>query len=397
MDGKWSENLIGINVRKYLFILLCFALLFYSILNKFKIHALYISLGILIIFIFWAIIIPIIYGIDFKYSFSEASPLLGFMLIPYFVNLFKKNVSYWIFTRNFILVLAVLNCLIHIVIVFGFYNSLFDLLSSKFLNIVDPERLGAISLTFSVDETRVVWTGSIFFLIVFSRAFFIEKKNYFLQFILLSLSIATLLITSSRGFYFSIVISILLVFLLRYSNLLNTKKSFYFGTVLLVTLSIIVNSTPMAKYFLELIGWTRSISDDTRLLQASALFGEILNHPLFGKGFGATTLNFPRPIDEPYSFELYLLSLVMKIGVMGCILSWFLYFIFRNYFSNITSNIVNINIKSIQSQYVFLFSSIIFISGGNPYLLNSAGFIFTLYIAIEYAIFNENNAVNCFI
>ncbi len=391
VDGRWSENLIGINVRKYLFIAIFILFLIYTAFNKIKRYVFLISLPIAILFTVWALLIPSIYDTDLKYSTIEAFPLFGFMLLSFSVIFFKRNIPCWLFIRNFIFILSAVNCFIHLIIVLGFYFDQFNFLSISYLDFVDPERLGSISLTFSEEETRIVWTGSIFFLIVFSKAFFSEKKNYFLQFTLLSLSASTLIITSSRGFYIGIIISLILIFFMKITKLFDDRKNLYIGTVFLIIFSMFVTAAPISTYFFDLVGWTRSISDETRVTQGAALFDEILNYPIFGKGFGATTINFPRPINEPFSFELYLLSLVMKVGLFGSFFCWLIYFLFRYYFDGPKSEKNCFVVGRIRSQYTFLFVAIIIISSSNPYLLNSAGFLFIFYIANDYAIFNQNN------
>ncbi|SCZ67368.1 O-antigen ligase family protein [Thiohalomonas denitrificans] len=119
-------------------------------------------------------------------------------------------------------------------------------------------------------------------------------------------------------------------------------------------------------------------SDSIRLQQAPALLDTWLDAPFLGNGLGAYNPDLVRSHNEPYSYELQLLSLLPKFGVIGVTI--------------ILAGLLAVGYVLVQGKARWaIFIGALTLSAGifNPYLFNSN--IAILYAAIYLAFLTSRN------
>lgn len=138
--------------------------------------------------------------------------------------------------------------------------------------------------------------------------------------------------------------------------------------IILATLSLLVGWEFVSTRFSpETIG----VSDEIRHEQASALTDLWLRAPFFGHGLGAYNAALIRSAQEPYSYELQLLSFLPKLGVVG------LFFLMIPASLGLLFLVMTRNFLALS-----LVSLLLLVSAFNPYMLNSSMALFYAFIGI---------------
>ena len=142
----------------------------------------------------------------------------------------------------------------------------------------------------------------------------------------MTLILCTLLLalvaSRSRGMQLGFVAGFLLAGLLM-SRMLTKERLYSSLAVLLILTTVIVGST----YHKSQLRILRSFdmtepSNKDRFGDAPVLWEKFKEHPLWGNGFGTTIEGVVKSTENPYSFELVPLEVLMKLGVLGPIM-WF--------------------------------------------------------------------------
>jgi hypothetical protein len=134
---------------------------------------------------------------------------------------------------------------------------------------------------------------------------------------------------------------------------------------------------------------SRPGSDDIRFNQSSVLLTEFQGYPVFGKGMGATVSSIVRSEVAPYSFEQFMLSLLMKFGLVGVIL--FFYYCGLWVDAVERQSYVLLDPPGIKKYLTIFFLAVTIFSAStsNPYLFNFIGLYYLYFVTIEYGILTK--------
>lgn len=126
----------------------------------------------------------------------------------------------------------------------------------------------------------------------------------------------------------------------------------------------------------ELEGTKRS--NYTRVHQIKVLLAKWRERPLMGHGYGSYVKEYHGDEAAPYSYEMFLPALMMKIGIVG-ILVWFSFFAY----------VVSFFLKKYQSNRKYCYTALFIIfalllsTQFNPYLLNACGMGCLLFALLD--------------
>jgi hypothetical protein len=129
-------------------------------------------------------------------------------------------------------------------------------------------------------------------------------------------------------------------------------------------------------------------SDDTRFLQNTALTREFFKNPILGNGMGGFTKDVIRSPDLIFSYELQMLSFLMKFGVIG--FSLFVIFLFSFIYPVLKIGDWTTKIILISTYGIWIGANLF-----NPYLISSfAAVIFTAFICLSNLPSSEQSQLN---
>jgi hypothetical protein len=389
-SGFWSSN-IGLPVRKILFALLA-GLLVFKWFGREKCNT---DMDFLILLsitglIVWVGLIPLLHGIPSEYSVSDSLPLVGLLLIFISYDYFEHKPKIWENFSNILFWLTLVIGLIHILI---YTISLVDYTSAMevtglLISLLDPsagEGEGSSTVTIGMSPDgrfRVMWISSVFLLLsLYLSVKRLGKRQFITGIIGLLVSILAIYSTGTRGFVFGIVIGASQALFLYAVNkrFKPATHVLIFWGVLFLFLNVIILLPLYSPDFLSMIGTARSDSDHDRYEQIQSLFDAFTNHFVLGNGFGATA-NIVRSSDSPFSYEVSILALYMKLGIVGIALVWFIvYRLTCNIFSYFSIRPSEVKISIL---YGFV-SAFVVASNTNPYLSSFVGLGIILFIYYE--------------
>ena len=385
-NGRWSEAYLGFSVRKVL-LLLIFVILFITYINKRILRTeLRLVLVPIIAWLLWGVGIPLLEGTSLDQSFAESQVLFGFALYPLILSVVGLK-GYFKYINYVIFILSA-NALMHILLFISFLGVIpySDLILNYMYSFLNTYNDTSVNLSMSEHGVRAGWIGSAFLMlgIGFIPLSNLSRPQKYLFYILFCLA---LLITGLRGLIASLILSFVLAkFIVKYisgSNI-SIAVSVFFSILIGAALVAIASDPNM----MDNIGLSRSSSDQVRSEQTSLLLGEFLNYPIAGKGFGSTVSNFDRPEEATFAFEQYVLSLLMKTGLLGLcsliyyIYQWCIYFDIKSVLNRRSDR------RIILFYFLFMLLTIFIGSTSNPYLFNFVGFgyILILLIALKYCL-----------
>lgn len=379
-SGGWASH-FNIPFRKIIFAYI-FSFLFVIYLKKSNLkinHIIYLVIifGFLVV---WGFAIPLLHGVDFSHAIMDGQLFIGLLIIPFvgfFFVRYSKNFLYMGVLFRMLLLLAILHIFLYSVALWDLdiFLKIVDFLKSILESSWDVES-HSIYMGVVDGKVRVFWGGSIFLLMFFYMSFirFRESGGVFYLFI----SIFAIYCTSTRSIMISIVIYFFYFFGLKIlaGRYINSLKILFFSLfIVMQTFPVIIMADPQ---FLSAIGLGRDISDDIRYELVDVLKTMLIENPFMGNGLG-NSASIIRSESAPWSYELSIFALYMKIGLIGVVVLIFAFlFLFGNGVKLTEEN---------KWRYAALGSLILsynFCSNTNPFIFSFAGVIFISFFYVEY-------------
>jgi len=437
-NGKWSEVLMGFSFRKVIFFLLTVSLiLYFSIEKALREEVDYFLILLPMVFFFvWSLCIPLIYGRVFEYQYTgnydailtgfrspsslkdfifilnlsikESSVLIAFSTLPLIAVFFRNNCILWAYVKNIFFISLLLLMAIHLkfvsnLLICDYYQdyvcshimtaySLYDATSENALNLVRPIIYDQVTNTYLYRPLRFSIVSSIFMGVLVMFPIFINFRRLsskFVFFLIMLCVTVAIFYTGLRGMLLAGIFG-LIVFLFLRKNLQSFYDKIYRLVFIAITLAVSIVFIASSSNLLSYFGLARLGSDSIRYEQGYVLIGEIFKYPLFGNGFGSVIEGYQRL----FSFEQYILALVMKVGIVGLALfyiymkRWIEYYQIRDY-SSLS--------KEDKNRYIgntIGITSIFVLSASNPYLMNFVGFVFILFFVVDHSVLTSKNNSN---
>ena len=202
---------------------------------------------------------------------------------------------------------------------------------------------------------------------IFKKKF--EKKLLYLYLFILLIS---MLLTLSRAFWAETILMLGLCYIFE----ADSKRKLKTFIATFVSLSFLYFLTPVGDSINRVIesrfGSSANVnnvaSDHERLIQNLSLSNAFFDSPILGHGLGYYVPNMIRSVDTKYLYESQTLSMLMDIGVLGCVVFLLLLLIVifnqnRSIKSNVNSNFM-----------VLVFIGLWIFSGSvNPLLFGASG------------------------
>jgi hypothetical protein len=385
-SGAWS-GAIGIPVRKICFGILCVISSLYWISEKKHSGDTIAAIFFVIFFvIFWGLLIPSITNVAVENSILDIQSIIGVIFFPAIGSMVVSKCN-WDSAKKIIFSMLILLAALHIVFwIIGTYDNELGLQIAILLKLIlEPLRYDeetTILIGYLDNQYRVFWGSSVCLLAGFYMStqigskFFSTKKLF-----LMMLFVFAFFTTFTRGFLLAATLMLTVMACARF-GLYKIK----FGLVefaglgfmlFFITIPIIIFSDPS---ILAVIGLDRDVSDNLRAEQVQPLLAGFFSNFIFGKGFGAA-VEVIRSDNSPWLYELSILALFMKCGIMG-IANIILIFVLliKSEVKKITSKALKIQLLDL---YALLFA-VVFASNTNPYLFNFTGLGILLFIYIEF-------------
>ena len=393
--GSWSMEYFNVNLRFTFFALVCTTLLLNALIKSRTLRMLDLMIFIIGIlsFIFWIFILPVIYGIKLSYSIIDGTPffsmfLLTFLFVINIIKQKKEEISLYKKICKFVFILSIISAVMHLTIygLLRFFSESTYKIVYIVNNFFDPNYTGGIFVGLMPDDSyRVFWASSIFLTYGLYRSIgkIFDKINIH-SIVLLLIFLMAFIVTQTRSFILAIPIALVFSFAM---NFFIRKRSYSLNILLIIFTICLVTITFFLIIFLSpdairFLGLLREDSDIFRYIQIPSLLDSWYQSIFFGRGFGAEA-SVVRSALAPFSYEMSILALYMKVGILG-IFFMSLYFIYV-----IKSLLPSLDlIVSKRKEYIFLLSLIfssIFIFNTNPYLSNSVGVGFALLCCMEVA------------
>jgi hypothetical protein len=131
---------------------------------------------------------------------------------------------------------------------------------------------------------------------------------------------------------------------------------------------------------LQALDLGRNVSDDVRAVQFDSLFEAFKNSPFTGIGFGSNA-TFIRAPDTPYAYELSIVGLFMKIGIVGLVLACGVWAAVLNTFRQPGRFDKARQVASLYAMYFAFICSCFY----NPYIFGFFGTFFLLFVLYDYS------------
>lgn len=386
--GGWLL-ISGAPFRKYLFVLLVGGLAVHYLLQngKFEICDAAVWFLAAFFFILWGVFLPFLLGRNLALSFADCSPLLGLCIVPALTILYRDPAA-WQNSRRCIIIALNSLALIHVIVwILGTLSDEYGLNTvATMRSILEPnvnEADSALFIGYTADgRFRVHWGPSVFLLLgLYFAVENIRKAGLRLQTAFqILLQFLAIFSTQSRGFWIAILLAGGVYFV--GSIYLPQKKSMSHVCIAVLALfSLTFFLIPFySPEFLASVGLARDGSDDIRMEQVAPLLDQLLSHPIFGFGFGGG-VDMVRSDAAPYAYEVSILALYMKLGIVGVLVAYGLScllveFVLRDVpFSEF-------NKRQIALIYAAFFG-FIFAANTNPYLSNFFGMLIVTILLIE--------------
>lgn len=393
--GTWSTAFLHVDIRRIFYTVIC-ALLLISILGggaKIRfIDAMALALGI-VSFIVYVALLPWFHGINQLYSLIDATPAISMFILSW---LFLVQARHWGragvplyrgITRV-VFATTIFSAAAHIAIFVFLINLPKE--SYPYLDVMnrffDANESGSLYIGPMPDgSTRVFWISSLFvvFGLYYAVRNFIRSKSL-VSIVLAAMFIWTIYITQTRSLMIGLPLGTILGWVVH--RLLAPGRGSVLWTAVLIT-AILVSIT----FFLiigatmdipSLLGLGRGQSDEARSIQIRPLLEAWARSPFLGNGFGSHAA-MTRSNEAPFSYEMSILALYMKVGIVGAMLSC-LYFIYL-----IVSFVPERDVLASRSRELGALSGAVFIFcfafNTNPYLSNSVGVAIVFLCCIELA------------
>jgi hypothetical protein len=332
----------------------------------------------------WVFLLPLVYGQGITAAIKDSAPLLGACAIVLFFD--EKNIyPYWIRLRKIIFLSLILFLLLHVSLyVLGKFDIDEGVKFSEVLKYIwEPDNFTIEKFVFIIPNERGlrIYFGSSFLLLIglYFSFFYNEKYKNVKKMSLAILFTIGFIATDTRSLVLAAIIFFALVWILRnvrYGRKIGKK---YFSLLLALPLvGSLLLVTTVGSDVSTSGSFSRGESDLIRPQQMSGLLDGIISSPIIGRGFGAS-VDPVRNVDAPYSYELSILALYMKIGMAG--IAAVIIFL-TLYLYSFVPNICFKKNKKIIGIYA-LYCSIILASFYNPLLFGFFGTFFIAFICLE--------------
>jgi len=393
--GSWSRTYLSIDLRQTFFIFVCFLLLLNILVNSRTIRMVDCSVFIvgIVSFIIWIGLLPMLHGINQLYSIIDGVPIFSMFVVSWLFTINaikweKHDIAFYSKISNFVFTISIMSAVMHIVIyiLITFAPELGYALLTGIKIIFDSEEAGSIYIGPMPDGSiRVFWISSLFLVFgIYKSMHEIMHKINIKSIFLILIFLVAILITQTRSILLALPISAIFAFVIN-----SFIRQRFFSKV---GLSIIITAILASITFFQLagaspeiisfLGLSRGDSDEARFLQIGPLFDALTEHLFLGNGFGGQA-SVVRSTTSPFSYEMAILALYMKMGIFGALLTC-LYFIYLTV-SLLPSKYA---ITKRRKEFVALFIAIFiycFVFNTNPYLSNSVGVAIVLLFCIEMA------------
>ncbi len=392
--GSWSTAFLHFDIRRTFYALICVLLLISIISNGAKVRlidALVLAIGV-ISFIAYTLLLPWFNGTDQAYSIVDGTPAISMFILSW---LFLIQARHWQSSgvpvyRGIIRVVyltTIFSAAAHVVIFLLLINlpdqSYPDLaVINRFF---DAKESGSLYIGPMPDgSTRVFWISSLFVVFGLYCAVrdFVKSKSV-ISAALAILFVWTILITQTRSMILGLPIGTVFALLMQ-RFIVRRQRSLLSSALLVTTLLVSITflaveaSTGAAAF----IGVERGESDEGRSIQIRPLLEAWWESPIVGNGFGHHAV-MTRSGDAPFSYEMSILALYMKVGIVGAILSS-LYFMYLLMSLLQSDEVLTKRSKELSTLFgaVYIFC---FAFNTNPYLSNSVGVAIVFLCSIELA------------
>lgn len=381
---------LGLSTRKLLFALFCiFSAITYLLSGNSKpVPTLRSIVGLVSFILVWVVIIPLYFHGNIYYSITDASPLLaiGIFLIT---DDFARRDGIWVKIKTAVFYLLLVLVSLHILVYsISFLSPQLLEVTEGFLRLLWEPQDATVELF--VFLTRLdngvlrVYFGSSFLLFL-GLYFAVERhsspiRNCAIFRIFLALSVVfALWVTNTRSLLLSVVVFAFCLPLFK--RAIKRIQANFLSVALLIVAPFFLSFMLIPSFDPQLLahfGIAREGSDDLRADQFWPLFDAFLSSPLLGQGFGASAALI-RSEEAPFSYELSILALFMKIGIVGLL---FAVSILANSLNFLMPKKGNTFPKAIAPLYALYFSYI-FSCFFNPYMFGFFGTFFLLFILYE--------------
>lgn len=383
-SGAWSINILGVSLRKITYLLLLLMLIISIKEIKTFIYLLS-ALGFCLVF---GVFVPVLNDVNLAHSFAELFPFFGVLLCPIIaanINVFLR----WEIIKKYLLVLCVISATYHLLIWglglmhSGYIENIKQLLV-RFLTTNSEDAIDNIIIADTPDGLfRVLLPNSSILVIGFYLAIqrYLNKQSISILILAVYIFIA-LYSTWTRALYLSpfiIVLGLLLYKIFPFTLKLSALATYILFSLLIFTFVIMV-CILLQPDFLTMIGIASEGSDGIRFDQVNWIINTFMLNPLFGTGLGGHA-EFLRSEVAPWTYEMSLLSLIMKLGIVGC-LAFFVInsLIIPGYFVGFFNGK---RLSRCKVLWLYFSFSILVMFSTNPFMLSFPGVVIILFIICE--------------
>jgi len=376
-----------VSLRKLIFGLFgIFCILVFIAEKKTKTTQVMAIISTILFFIIWVLVIPIFTHGNLGHSISDALPLIGVSLLLVSYELSRRQAT-WENIKQIVHALLFVFAIIHIVLF-----SIFAILPETRLPVYFSlksfyQSQEVVFAAFTPIENGLsrVYFGSSFLLLIglyLSATRNLLSDRNFLKYLLIFIFCVAIYITNTRSLILGALIFGIFQFSFIYRlKIFNPSPTHFFLLLILpfiLSLALIPTINPQV---LRIIGIERGVSDEVRSNQFPSLVEEFISSPIVGKGFGSNAEFIVNP-NAPFSYELSLAALLMKIGVLGLVIVLALISYSLKMICTMTKD------KSILLPLLSLyglFFSFIMVSFYSPFMFGFFGTFFLLFLGYEFS------------
>jgi hypothetical protein len=393
-SGHWSD-VLGFSVRRLMLLVAAgYAILVWTAFFS-RVPRGFAAVAALLIFLgVWGFGIPVLKGIPLANALSDGQLFLGLLFGPALAHMVIRT-KCWSGALKLIERLIWVLALLHVALFWS--DKLADAgvldLVSLMRSLLEPGLsideetnfyVGAISGGF-----RIFWGSSIFLLLGFYLAVRnFAERTWRRNLVVLLVVCYAIDLTMTRALVLSIPLLLFLSWL--FERLLVQLRQgaavhLVVGLLLLsLTLPVLLLADPS---LLSAIGLGREASDDLRFEQVNALTESILANPWIGKGLGAH-VELIRSEGSPWIYELSMLALYMKVGLLGLISLLAVFILFgRSAWIEVDNHrALSVFARRKFARVLALLFCIFFCSNTNPYLFSMLGWGLLIFTYVEFCV-----------
>ncbi|HDY5552437.1 TPA: hypothetical protein RQ718_003435, partial [Pseudomonas aeruginosa] len=321
-SGAWSEKLIGFSFRKLLFVLISLFLILIFLLERKCLSIIFYLSLVSVFFIVWGGVLP--YLNDYwGRNFQDASSLFGLTALCIVAVIGSDRVLLSIVSAAFCFsfVLAVLHCILY----FGFSAGAIDVswVNDFFYQYLAGK--GEIFIFTKEPSIRVFWASTSFILVGYTIALFgfLKSNGFFRRLLILFvlwIFVFAAYASDTRALLgYMAFVPVSYVFFrvaayLLYPFSSGVKIALYVFGMVMVELLLLLAVTPSV---LKVLGLNKEGEGTERADQIEAIYHTLSENLFWGIGLGGNSEYLIRSEQAPWSYEMSLWALVMKLGLIG--------------------------------------------------------------------------------